>query len=172
MEVILKIAALGFMGLLMLQDWRSRHISSMVLGFLALVLFVLGIHQQSFTLWGIDVLASLLFMLLLFSISFLSLRITKGKAFKVHDYLGLGDLLFLVALSLYFSFSWMWLILLGGTLFTLLFWLAYTRFNKKQASIPFITTLGAFVLCIEISSLFTSLPTASDSWWLLDLLAA
>ena len=133
MVALLKYSGLTLMGVLMAQDWKTRSISTLLLFVFSGLLAAAALFQQDVVLWGVDAISCLLFLLIQLGMVFIVFRIWKGRSFSFSKAMGLGDVLFLVALSLYYSFSWMWVIVMGGTLFSLIAW---TAVSKNEESKP------------------------------------
>jgi hypothetical protein len=125
------------------QDVKSRGIW----WFLPLVVFTTGLLFRSsemgywFVLWNIIFVAGILSFLWIY------IRFRFGKESTFFSYFGLGDLLFLFALTTYFSFPVFIYVFTFGTCFSLLIHFLVNAI-KKQETVPYAGYLSVFVLAI------------------------
>ena len=159
MSSLLVIILIGLLSVVIYQDFRNREIS----WFLIPLLLIVGISnallsidfKEFLTYTGINlsmVILNLLGVTLIISI--------KEKKIKniINSYLGLGDILFFLVLTILFSPFNFIIFFMGSVLFTSLIYGGIILFNKnKQTLIPL---AGAMSLMLIIALVFQHLNSS------------
>lgn len=130
------LAALAF------SDLRCRRIGILNLAFFAAAVIVMSVMESGgLRLPLSNLVRNFLTCVLLWAALSLWARLRKRR---LPDMLGTGDLLFVLCLTPYFPPRHFLLFLILSSLFTLLFWLPYTRLSKTAATrdIPLVTALA------------------------------
>lgn len=156
MEMLMYIILFLILCVLAFQDFKEREISGLLIIFLFIVSFT--INSYHFSIWsslqnilfnGVFILMEIIGLALYFSIR-------HGKLINPIDtFIGMGDLLFLIAVSALFSFQ-QYLLFFSVSLFTilLLYFIPSIKLGWEKKKIPLAGVLAIFtILCICYFSL-------------------
>jgi hypothetical protein len=145
LSFMIAIVTLGF---IFYQDLRYRSIHWLTV----VTLFVALIGFQWPMFYAMDVLYNLGFIAFLLGGLFFYLKIRKqGKINMFKEYFGLGDVLFLIAISPLIAFPWFVYFFTSGTIFTLLCFGIVSLIKRN----PFIPYAGYFSLYTSCYLLFS-----------------
>ncbi|WP_132066168.1 hypothetical protein [Aquimarina spinulae] len=149
--VLVSILFISF-GIMLYQDVRYRHIH---IG-LPILVFVVSMYMNKDIIVLFDGLKSLAFI----GINFLSIvtyfSIKKSKfqnPFK--EYIGIGDLVFLIAVIPLFSFRNYMLFFISGMILSLVLYAIFQNKNE-QKTIPLAGYLSLYIIGLMIPNLFLS----------------
>ncbi len=149
--VLVSILFISF-GVMLYQDVRYRHIH---IG-LPILVFVVSIYMNKDIIVIFDDLKSLAFI----GINFISIvayfSIKKSKLqnpFK--QYIGIGDLVFLIAVIPLFSFRNYMLFFISGMIFSLVLYAVFQN-KGEQKTIPLAGYLSLYIIVLMIPNLFLS----------------
>lgn len=142
----------------MIQDWKSRKISVLLVVLLLICTSMcVGLNtsvQQALRYLAIN--TALLVVQLLLLTAYYSLK-NKKLHNIVDDEFGLGDILFLVALTPLFSvFNWM-MFLIFGTLFSVVIMLLLPISVSKN-EVPFVSLIGIPFILVLVAMKFALIP--------------
>jgi len=140
---------------MMASDYRCRKVSAyqMLLFILSTICFAVTSLGLKYCL--INVASNLIIMIIMFVFVTLYFKVRTGSCASVLGSLGLGDVLFFIALvPLYSMIEYLWLLIVVS-LFSLSFWIIGGYGNKRTDTIPLITTAGMVYI---IYSLFELMP--------------
>jgi hypothetical protein len=142
MNLFLFILIMGIFLLTVYQDMKFRTIHWLIIP----LLFILGsVYRYPFE-WT-DILYNTVFIgVLLFSmVLYVSL---KNRQFinVTKNYFGWGDILFLFAITPYFELREFMLVVIVGTVFTLILSLLFTALKKPLKTIPFAGFFSLFLM--------------------------
>lgn len=133
------------------QDLKFRAIHIVLpffLGILGAYLFYLRGLSANILLYNLSFLA------ITFSGLFVYLTVKRRSLPNILDHVGLGDLLFFVAIVPYFSTSNFIIFFIGGLLFTIVLHLVLIRLVKGFELVPLAGFVALFMVLIKIISYF------------------
>lgn len=133
---------------LAIQDFRQREISGLLIFILFIVSFSLNSYHFSIQSSLQNILFNGIFILVEFIGLTLYFSIRHGKLINPIDtFIGMGDLLFLIAVSALFSFQ-QYLLFFSISLFTalLLYFIPYIKLVWKEKKIPLAGVLAIFTI--------------------------
>ncbi|WP_062053709.1 hypothetical protein [Aquimarina longa] len=142
--IFIKIAILGFLGVIIYQDFKDREVYGFIFPILISLLGIL--HYQNVVrinflytiLINIGVLAILMGILYLYTL-------IKLKRPFFEEVFGIGDLLFFVALAIGFPTVAFIIILVFSLLFSLVIWL-FLKKESKYDTIPLAGYMSIFLI--------------------------
>ncbi len=167
MEIFGNTLALSSLLMLVYQDMRYRSVSWSLLLFLSTGLLISGINEGLIPKYALLNLSFLMIQLLALSI-WSRLRLGSFLAF-INQALGLGDILFFLALCLAFSpvnYIIFYLFALVVSLLIFLAWIFIKRLKPAETEFPLISGMGMVliaVLCLKMSGAFDQYTDISIS---------
>lgn len=147
--MMLLVSQIALLGTLAYQDFKSRAVA----WYLPILLFAVALWSafQNNQVWIFEWLMSLLFLVFQLAAVYLYFAITrKNFRFKFFDqFLGWGDVLFLVAVIPFFSFKRYLLYYSTSLIFALSAHLLWSKLKKKQLlHIPLLGWLGLYFIAV------------------------
>ncbi len=154
MYYLIGIGFLGILGVSAYQDFRSRAISWIYFPLLFGFSSALGIHDQGLWLMLQNLLYIFLFVILQLILVTIYFSIREGRIINiVNEYLGIGDILFLLALSPIFTLSHFIVFVVSSLCLTLIvFSILRLSQLKRKSTIP----LAGFLAVILIIFFLTN----------------
>jgi len=132
------------------QDFKYRAIHWLLFLTLAILFAIDGIKSQSIIQYGIGVAFNVVLIILQFSILFLIYSI-KGKSLNnlLNRTIGTGDIVFILTLTLAFSWQNFLFYYIAGMIFAILIWTLIKMFsNSSRELIPFAGLMSFFCFII------------------------
>ncbi len=133
---------------MILGDFRHREVglgwmAAFMAGAVAVAVWRLGVRVAALNMAG-----NILLLLWMAGGVMLYLRVTRGRWINpLKDYIGEGDLLFILGLTPLMGLKAFLVLLLAGLVVSLLWWAAVRIFSKRNATVPLVGTMGA-VFCV------------------------
>ena len=153
-EIIAHIFLFGLLFMVIYQDWKIRAVHVLIFPLLFISsLYFLSLSEMSPKSIGMNLLFILVLIGCLYS--YLSIKHKKFIHF-FKEYFGLGDLLFLVAITPLFTERNFVLFVITGTLLTLLVESVLIHYRKEKTN-PFAGYLAKYLLVIKSCSLLFSI---------------
>ena len=156
LNVILNIVLLLSLGVCVFQDLKFRGIHIAVFP----VILLIGLYFNHWMSWGWeDLLKSLLFLTVTISVLFayLSLK-NKQLVLLFKKYLGLGDVLFFIAILPLFSFRNFMLFFITGMIISMLLHMGLKSF-QKQETIPLAGYLSIYLIGLMTYAMVNNNPS-------------
>ncbi len=132
---------------LAVSDFRHRSVSVVWLAAFGVATIGCSLLQYGIgtTLWRTGFNLALLIVLSSLIFGWLLLR-KKKTGLHPKDYVGAGDLVFVLLLTPFFDLRDYLFFLLVGAVGSLLWWSIVTRLGRRPATIPLVGTLGTFLI--------------------------
>ncbi|MEX1193174.1 MAG: hypothetical protein WED10_00035 [Brumimicrobium sp.] len=149
--IVLLITILFIFGIIVFQDFKSRSIHWLLLPFLFVGLLFYTIESISF----VDILFNLLFISIIIGSLILYLRIRQKEWVNpTKEFFGLGDILFLVAITPSENTKNFMFLFISGTIFSLLMTLLLRLMSTKFEIIPYAGMFSIFMMLFLVYTYF------------------
>jgi hypothetical protein len=171
MERIVNITAILTLGILSWQDFRSRQIAWWLLPALALVFLIGAFQKNPAGEIGKVVALNLAFLLVQFLFVWIWFSIKNKKISKIIDVqIGLGDVLFMICVALFFSTVNFMLFYTFGMLLTLFVALVIKLFKASDKNeIPLAGALSIPLILLCAWKIFDPSRNFYNDEWLIQL---
>ena len=166
MELFIHISFITLLLFVVVQDFKQRAISWILIPFLLLFTVLRGLEltgAEDLLSFSMMNLMFVLFQLLLLSI-YISVK-NKKFVFIIDSHIGFGDVLFFVVLCASFSTVNFILFYLGSLVFSLLGFIVYKGINKKaEDSVPLAGLFSiAMLLMLVVNMVYPELNFYNDA---------
>lgn len=169
METIISISILLLLGIICMQDFRSRSISVLILAALAIFCFIRAVKESSFQTAIINFAFVMLFELFLVSLLKLYFFLKEKRFIPIIDTkIGKGDIAFMMSASFMLSPVLFMLLLLTSTFFALIiviikFTLSKSNQRAQDYAIPLAGIQSAvLIIFIIIAGIVVRLPLSTQ----------
>lgn len=157
MQVLFYIACFLILSVITLQDFKSRSISWVLIPLLFVSTFIKGMEVEESEIIQSAILSNSIFIIFQLAVLIIYFSIkTKRVNWVVDQYIGWGDILFLLAISPVFCFGNFILFTVVSLMGTLLFYFGLTLFKKNaNPQIPLAGIQSMFLMgwfAFEIST--------------------
>ncbi len=139
------------LSVMMVSDARNRTVSSWWLSAFGLVIVVAGVVEEGWRVALINIVCNF-FVLLVMGASLLVY--SKIRKRSLMEMLGVGDVIFLAALTPTFRVEWYLRFLIVSAILALLSWPLFRKMQPGLTGIPLVTVFGA---CFIIFILFRAI---------------
>ena len=136
---MLRLLSIFPLTVMMISDARNRTVSSWWLSAFGLILVVAGLIEKGWRETLINIVCNL-FVLLVIGVSLLAY--SKMRKRPLMEMLGIGDVIFLAALTPAFGVEAYLRFLIVSAILALLFWPLFRRMQPGLTGIPLVTVFG------------------------------
>ena len=149
---MLRLLSIFPLTVMMVSDARNRTVSSWWLSAFGLVLVVAGVIEEGWRETLINIVCNL-FVLLVIGVSLLAY--SKMRKRPLVEMLGVGDVIFLAALTPTFGVEVYLRFLIVSSILALLSWPLFRKMQPGLTGIPLVTVFGAsFVIFILFRAIY------------------
>lgn len=152
MNIVLLISVIIILAIIIYQDFRYRAVSWILFPVLFVFLFILSSVTNGIQSTGTTAMYNSLFFFSQLLIGFLYLYLKKSQQhFSMHRYIGMGDILFFLAISPFIQLPYYILFLLSGMAFILIIYgIIYLLYREEilKRTIPLAGIMSAYLLAI------------------------
>jgi hypothetical protein len=148
----LNIIAIFLLLFIILQDFKYREVSWLLIALLACTFILRSILCSSLKILLINSLQNLLFVLLQ-AVLLLLYYSLKGKIKDIKDSIGLGDIFLILSIIFAYTFSSFVIVYIGSLIFALCCWILKVSKNHSKL-VPLAGYMSLFLIVIQVLDLF------------------
>ena len=165
--LLLKLCILSVLALIFVQDIKSKSVYWLLFPILVLLSLLIRLEQHQFTDIDQSILVNISFLLFQFLIVSVYFSIKSKRLINItREFIGLGDLLFLLSIAFYLSiinFLFFYLASLILILFGWLIWMVFSKEKNKHIPLAGLQAM-MFSLLLVIDWWCVPINITNDNW--------